>query len=360
MERQVFGRQPTDIDGPVPLANLLDTFMREVDEKRTAVDGIQRLFDGMRSYLAPAEEDGSVTKLDELSALTRGVVIPLGSDNGTFHVNAVIGGGADGVVFHGSLQDKKTGVSTEVAAKFSYPFERVRLHTKHTVELTEDGIEAAAMQFVAVTEQAVHDRLQKVGFSAVPNLFMSTLLNSVDDTNDAMALTIMEHIHGKELNQLAIEIGKGVAPFSTLRPILEGMVMVLSQLQERGIYVWDANSRNVLIREGTQENPEQQVVLIDFRRANITGKVEFYRERGLGSHPEIPENSGETPTQMEQTVVNGLGEAWLDVAKRIKSSGKVAHAEASLLESLAYVLRDEKVTSLGDVPALIERIFQQA
>jgi hypothetical protein len=61
---------------------------------------------------------------------------------------------------------------------------------------------------------------------------------------------------------------------------------------------------------------------------------------------------------MEKAVVRGLSEAWLSVAKKIKVSEKAAHAKGSLLESLAYVLRDKSVSSLDEVPRLIGRVFQ--
>ncbi|MGA1191219.1 MAG: hypothetical protein ACO3XO_02925 [Bdellovibrionota bacterium] len=356
----MFKQEGTSTEGPVPIANILDTFMREFDEKRAAVVDLQRLFDGLRAYIAPGEEGGSIVHLDELNAFTRNVAIPLGSNNGTLHIGAVIGGGADGVVFHGRLEERETGTSRAVAAKFSYPFERIGEVANLTCISKEDAIEAVSMQFVAVTEQAVHDRLQKVGFSSVPKLFMSTVIDSIDETEDAIALTVMEHVHGKELDQLAIEIGRGKATFASLRPVLEGMVEVLSGLAERGIYVWDTNAKNVLIRDHGNQNRTPEVVLLDFGRANITGKGEFFQAHGLGWHPEIPENSGESPTTMEKTVVSGIGEAWLGVAKKIKVSGKAAHPEASLLESLSQVLRTGEVSTLEEIPRLIDRIFQGA
>lgn len=359
MEMPVFKREGTSTEGPVPIANILDTFMREFDKKRAAVVDLQRLFDGLRAYIAPGEEGGSIVNLDELNAFTRGVAIPLGSNNGTLHIGAVIGGGADGVVFHGRLEERDTGISRAVAAKFSYPFERIGEPANLTSISREDAVEAVSMQFVAVTEQAVHDRLQKVGFSSVPKLFMRTVIDSVDETEDAIALTVMEHVDGKELDQLAIEIGKGKATFASLRPVLEGMVEVLSGLAERGIYVWDTNAKNILLRNhATQSTPE--VVLLDFGRANITGKGEFFKSHGLGWHPELPENSRENPATMEKTVVRGLGEAWLGVARKIKGSGKAAHPEASLLESLGQVLRTGRISTLQQVPHLIGRIFQGA
>lgn len=356
----MFKQEGTSTEGPVPIANILDTFMREFDEKRAAVVDLQRLFDGLRAYIAPIEEGGSIVNLDELNAFTRGIAIPLGSNNGTLHIGAVIGGGADGVVFHGRLEERDTSISRAVAAKFSYPFERIGEPANLTSISKEDAVEAVSMQFVAVTEQAVHDRLQKVGFSSVPKLFMSTVIDSVDETEDAIALTVMEHVSGKELDQLAIEIGQGEATFASLRPVLEGMVEVLSGLAERGIYVWDANARNVLIRDYGSQNRTPEVVLLDFGRANITGKTEFFKAQGLGWHPEIPENSGESSATMEKTVVRGLGEAWLGVARKIKGSGKAAHPEASLLESLGQVLRTGRISTLPQVPHLISRIFQGA
>lgn len=356
----VFEQKTTSTEGPVPIANILDTFMREFDEKRAAVVDLQRLFDGLRAYTAPIEEGGSIVSLDDLNAFTRGVAIPLGSNNGTLHIGAVIGGGADGVVFHGRLEERETGISREVAAKFSYPFERIGEPANLTSISREDIVEVVSMQFVAVTEQAVHERLQKVGFSSVPKLFMGTEIDSIDETEDAIALTIMERVQGKELDQLAIEIGKGETTFSSLRPVLEGMVRVLAGLTDRGIYVWDTNARNVLMRDHGNQNRTPEVVLLDFGRASITGKAEFFKAHGLGWHPEIPENSGENSASMEKTVVRGLGEAWLGVAKKIKVSGKAAHPEASLLESLSQVLRTGEVSTLKEIPRLIDRMFQGA
>ncbi|NBW41070.1 hypothetical protein EBR25_08710 [bacterium] len=342
---------------PQSIGEILDQLLPEIDFRVQSAPLFQDIFEGMRAYQQVRDQGESTADFVERSSHLLMKSIPLRQEKAILHLESVIGAGHDGVVLKAQLENLETDIVTPVAAKLSRPFRKIRNYIESSEDTCEEIREAASQQYAALTELAVHSRLDERNCSYIPILLSASVLESFDATEDRITLCVMEYIEGKSFDELAIEIQEGLADFRVLRPALDGMIRAVRQMNESGVCVWDVNPTNILIRTDDHVFDDSQVAFIDFSHSYISGALDFYRKHEFEWYPEIRENNAKNKQDMNQRAIRALGESWFTVSKDIVRARQDRGHQAKLLESLAASMRDGKQPSLNMISSFLDLIF---